>query len=117
MSRARHQGMHALFAGFKHAHWRSQRILRKLTAPAGLTPARFDLLLLLAQQKDNMRLQSALVEDLGVRPQTVSRMLIALEELGLVDRWPDWDECRTWRVTLTEDGFLRLWKAIEAIKD
>ena len=41
---------------------------------------------------------------LGVEPPTVTKMLRRLEGLGLVERSPDPDDARSFRVSLTEGG-------------
>ena len=83
---------------------------RKPLLEFGLTAARFDLLsLVLGSVRGDCGLagvrQSDIRRMLGVTAPVVTRMLRALEGLGLVRRWreDDWDR-RQIRVALTEAG-------------
>ena len=69
----------------------------------GVTPARFDLMRLIYER--NFRwVQSELRMRLGVARATISRMLLALEKLGWIERKPNpWDR-RTRDCTLTYEG-------------
>ena len=83
---------------------------RKPLLEMGLTAARFDLLSVLVQSRPSKYeipgvRQSAIRRALGVTAPVVTRMLRALEGLGLVRRWREtgWDR-RQIRVALTEAG-------------
>jgi DNA-binding MarR family transcriptional regulator len=77
--------MHVVFFGLKRAYHGTLRITREPLRGRGLTPARFDLLYAVKECPGGV-LQSALRRILGVCRATASKMLISLEELGLVKR-------------------------------
>jgi len=99
--------MHAAFFGLKRAHQSTLRICRPVLAKMRLTPARFDLLYALMQRRDGM-FQTPLRRTLGVSGATVSRMLDALEDLGLVERRKDPIDRRRKLVALTALGRERI---------
>jgi len=79
--------MHFTFFAVKRAHLRCvHKVLAPMLAPFGLTPARFDLLMLLVRAPWLTQTQSALTKALGVARSTVSRMVKSLARLGLVQR-------------------------------
>ena len=78
---------------------------RALAEIVGLTPARVDLLFRLV---DGPILQRDLVLEMGVVPAVVSRMLTALEALGLVERSVAPRDRRFRVVTLLDEGKARL---------
>ena len=84
MLRARDRFMHAVAFAFKRAHLRTTDISRRCVRRFGLTPARYDMLY--AIMKCHARRQRDLWKMFDVSRATVSRMLIALEKLGLVRR-------------------------------
>ncbi|MFO0672573.1 MAG: MarR family transcriptional regulator [Polyangiaceae bacterium] len=87
------------------------RLARKLAEVAGLTPARLDLLLRLRARP---AWQSELVLDMCVHPSVTSRMLKALEALGLVRRFKDDRDRRQRLVWLTDHALVALsdlWEA------
>jgi DNA-binding MarR family transcriptional regulator len=98
--------MNAIAFGTKRAFHGFLRVTRRALASIGLTAARFDLMQpLLAQQGQraySLR-QSDLRRKLGVTAGVVSRMLRALEVLGLVERQKGYDR-RQREVTLTARG-------------
>jgi DNA-binding MarR family transcriptional regulator len=77
--------MHVVFFGLKRAYHGTLRITRKPLRDVGLTAARFDLLYAVKECPGGV-LQSALRRILGVCRATVSKMLISLEQRGLVKR-------------------------------
>jgi DNA-binding MarR family transcriptional regulator len=100
------RSVNAIFFGLKRAHQSTLRFMRPLLTRLGLTAARFDLLYALPARigpLSGMR-QSTLRRNLGVTRPTVSRMLISLEELGLVQRQRDPYDRRQVFVSLTEAG-------------
>ena len=88
--------------GLKRAHHRSLQFSHKLLRPFGITPARFDMLQCIERLGNGF--QCDLVKALGVSAPTVSRMLKALVELGLVAkaRFEEWG--RVNMVALTMEG-------------
>ena len=87
----------------------------KLLLAFGVTPARFDLMRILYGNREYSMSQSFLRAQLGVARATVSKMLRALEKLGLVERKPDeWDR-RTKRVTLTYAARSLVWNVLVAL--
>ncbi len=102
--------MNAITFGTKRAFHGFVRRTRKQLLGLGLTAARFDLLWVVLRSKPGeccspgVR-QSQIRRALGVTAPVVTRMLRALEGLGLVRRWREqhWDR-RQIRVALTEAG-------------
>jgi DNA-binding MarR family transcriptional regulator len=95
----------------KRAHHAAVRAMRWPAKCWGLTPARLDMMYALSTQPHGTP-QSWLRQALGVSRTTVSRMLQALEELGLVRRRAsDWDRRTRW-VELTDEGRARIQGAI-----
>lgn len=79
-------GMDGTVFGMKRAHLVVQhRLVKKMLRRTGLTPARFDMLFVLFEQWWGIE-QKQLRKCLGVARSTVSRMLGALDGLGLVSR-------------------------------
>jgi DNA-binding MarR family transcriptional regulator len=98
--------MNAIAFGTKRAFHGFLRVTRKVLATVGLTAARFDVLHPLLNQRGDYSypvLQDELRRKLGVTAGVVSRMLGALEQLGLVRRRRAHDRRRR-VVELTERG-------------
>ena len=100
--------MNAITFGTKRAFHGFLRVTRKPLLGMGLTAARFDLLSVLVNSRrgygiPGMR-QSDIRRSLGVTAPVVTRMLRALEGLGLVERWREQRDRRQIRVALTEAG-------------
>jgi DNA-binding MarR family transcriptional regulator len=95
--------MHTIFFGLKRAHHATLGLTRHALKRMGLTAARFDLLFALKDSRLGM-LQSRLRRLLGVSRTTVSRMLVSLEQLGLLTRKVSWSDRRTRDVHLTARG-------------
>jgi DNA-binding MarR family transcriptional regulator len=96
--------MHTVFFGLKRAHHATLGLTRHTLKRMGLTAARFDMLFAL---KDIRRLgmqQNKLRRLLGVSRTTVSRMLVSLEQLGMLTRQICSIDRRTRDVLLTERG-------------
>jgi DNA-binding MarR family transcriptional regulator len=77
--------MHQTFFGLKRVHHRVLAVSRELLSGTGLTPARFDLLRIVEIHGEGVGQQKVVVL-LGVSAATVSRMVSALETLGLLAR-------------------------------
>ncbi|MBK6695417.1 MAG: MarR family transcriptional regulator [Myxococcales bacterium] len=86
---------------FKRATLLAGHWARQLALVAKLTPARADLMLLL---RDHPMLQSGIIREMCVSAPVVSRMLKALEGLGLVQRRPHPSDRRYRIVELTRLG-------------
>ena len=95
-------GMHSALFGLKRGYYGALRWARRVLAGFGLTPARFDLMFVVAE--NGWHLQSELRRILGVAGATVSRMLKSLEELGLVERERAVHDEREKVVFLSEKG-------------
>src|SRR5687767_1826182 len=76
--------MHPVLNEMKRAYWRSHAMLAPTAKRHGLTPARYDMLLSIAQSPGRVILNKVLREIVGTTPGVVSRMVRALEELGLI---------------------------------
>jgi DNA-binding MarR family transcriptional regulator len=107
--------MHFLLFAMKRAYQRTLWKAAPLVHPFGLTPARYDVMFLLFThdalvpcQPETMRItQTHLWKTLGVSRETVRRMLVGLEKLGFIERFPPtekWEDRRTKIVRLTELG-------------
>ena len=100
--------MNAIAFGTKRAFHGFLRVSRKALAGGGLTAARFDMMHALLNEScrgdySPPVLQDQLRRRLGVTAGVVSRMLRALEQLGLVARERAYDRRRRW-IRLTEKG-------------
>lgn len=104
--------MHQIFFSVKRVHLRVVEVSKKLVRQFGLTPARFDLLRVVDAHEPEAILQSKICTLLGVSAATVSRMLIALEKLGFVERTECKDDRRNLLVRLTDYGWNKLDEAI-----
>jgi DNA-binding MarR family transcriptional regulator len=98
--------MHPLPFTFKRIHHRLLAFARPFAKFFATTPARYDMLVRIDDYRGIF--QAWLSIELGVTRATVSRMLIALERLGLVKRtWrieSDYFGRRSKWVTLTDEG-------------
>ena len=106
--------MDNILFSLKRAFHKSVAFGRSILRHHGLTPARFDLLYLLFAPEGpfgSLR-QSKLRRMLGVAAATVSRMLDALEDLGLVTRWREITDRRQRNIRLTEKGWRTIRRAI-----
>ena len=105
--------MNVVFFSLKRAYHGTLRVFRRALAQLGLTAARFDLLYIVLKERNV--LQRDLQRALGVAAPTVSRMLGSLEELGLVVRGIDEDDCRRRYVDLTKEGRRSVIRAARAL--
>jgi DNA-binding MarR family transcriptional regulator len=99
--------MHRIFFSVKRVHLRVVEESKALLRRFGLTPARFDLLRIIYEYEPHGIPQSEIRLLLGVSATTVSRMLIALEALGFVERTPVDGDRRRLLVKLTDFGWGR----------
>ena len=102
--------MHATTFALKRGHLLAVAMLRdhlKPYAPLRITPARADLFNLFRAARPfsgpHMR-QREIHKRLGVTRATVSRMLIQLEKMQLIERWPRDTDRRQKMVCLTRKG-------------
>jgi len=84
-----------------------RQLLRQLAVETGLSGAQFELMRELALMGGSST-GSALARELGVDPAAVSRLIAAVEDLGLVSRVRDDRDGRRRLVALTEDGRRRM---------
>lgn len=95
--------MDTTFFNLKRAHHRTLAAARKLLAPFGITPARYDLLRTVYEYDEvGCMEQHTLLRILGVSAPTVSRMLKSLVQLGLVLHYRLEEYPRMKAVDLTE---------------
>ena len=107
--------MDDLLFAYKRVHLAGNRNAMKLLLAFGVTPARFDLMRILYGNRTFSMRQSWLRGELGVARATLSRMLKALERLGLVERkTDDWDR-RTKKVTLSFAARSLVWNVLVAL--
>lgn len=107
--------MEPLFLSTKRSHWICVRYGLRLLVKHGLTPARFDVLRDLYERPGMWADQAWLRKVLGVARSTLSRMLRALEKLGLITREPSvWDR-RTRKCSLTLEGRQRVAGVMSAL--
>ena len=103
--------MHATTFALKRGHLLSLTMLRGQLKPFqrfGITPARADLLNLLRTMAPSTVRQRDIAIRLGVTRSTISRMLIRLEQMGLVWRRPCVDDRRAKIVLLSYEGTDRM---------
>src|SRR5262249_335539 len=111
---AKGRGMDDLLFACKRVHLAGNRNAMKLLLEFGGTPARFGLMRILFGSGYWVP-QLWLREGLGIARSTMSRMLKALEKLGLVARETDpWDR-RTKKVTLTFEARSLVWRVLVAL--
>src|SRR5207253_310344 len=79
-------GMHQIFFVAKRAHWGCQNKMRKpLKKKFDITAGRFDMLHAISKDSSpELKEQRRLVQKLGCVRSVVSRMLKAMETLGLI---------------------------------
>ncbi|MBX3187815.1 MAG: winged helix-turn-helix transcriptional regulator [Labilithrix sp.] len=106
--------MHELSFRLKRAHLRAVETHKPIVAEFGLTPARFDVLSVMRSMGGGGWVTS-IADRLGVSRTTIRKMVIALEEQGLVWRAVDLHDARQVDVTLTKLGFETIVAALKAI--
>jgi DNA-binding MarR family transcriptional regulator len=95
-----------------------RRFLRRsdsVTAAAGLTPRRYDLLLVL-ESAGELRV-TELCEALQLQQTAVTELVKRTEEAGLVERRASPEDGRVWLLRPTAEGRRRLRRAFEALRD
>jgi len=106
--------MHVTLFGLKRGYWSGWRVGRDLLRTQPVTPARFDLLYLLARAPHQWMLQSMIWKVLGVAGPTTRRMVKSLVQRGFVLRFPAPNDARERIVQLTEEGRRVIGVAVEA---
>ena len=103
--------MHQGFFAMKRGHWSAVRVGKLLLRSVGLTPARFDMMWVIALEEartaylaERGALQRDVREALGVSRMTTSVMMRSIEALGWVVRTRAESDRRTYLVRLTERG-------------
>lgn len=89
----------------------------KVTAKAGLTPQRYDLLLTIRSRGDTGVRITELCELLQMRQTAVTELVKRSEEAGLLVRRPSADDGRVWLLGLTRLGRSRMMRAFAALRD
>ncbi len=98
-------GMDDLLFGSKRAYWASAGFATRKLVKFGITPARINLLRVIYASPLASVSQRYVRHHLGVARSTVSRMMRALEELGLLERAGAHEDDRRTRVCrLTQRG-------------
>lgn len=100
--------MHPMLFSVKRTHLVGLAATRPIAGRVGLTPARFDMMRIVALYGLDGLPQWKLMHMLGVSGGVVSRMLRQLEEIGFVYREPSALDRRRRNVFLTDDGAARI---------
>jgi DNA-binding MarR family transcriptional regulator len=87
------------------------------TTAAGLTPQRYDLLLMIKTARDGSESStvSRLCEHLDLRQTAVTELVNRTEEAGLITRDQSADDRRVYHLRLTPEGDARLMRVFEAL--
>src|SRR5436305_282012 len=98
-----------------------RRFLRRTaaaTADAGLTPERYDLLLMIKAASDGGQPSTVtqLCDSLQLRQTAVSELVKRAEDAGLVARRQSRDDSRVSLLTLTPEGERRLLRVFDALR-
>jgi DNA-binding MarR family transcriptional regulator len=109
--------MHVMFFGMKRVHLRVVGITRALLGRIALTPARFDMMRIVALHGEYGILQAKMRDLLGVSAPTVSVMVRSLELLGFVTRRRFERDRRCILVRITESGAQELERAVARLID
>jgi DNA-binding MarR family transcriptional regulator len=88
-------------------------------AAAGLTPRRYDLLLMIeaANRAQTPASVSMLCQRLALKQSTVSELVKGAESAGLVRRARSVSDGRVTQLELTDDGAARLLRVFDALRD
>lgn len=108
------RGMNQVFFSLRRAFHTSNRFLFKLVEPFGITPARLDLLHAIEELRIQPR-QTQLAKLFGVTAATMSKLVRAIERLGLIARERDPRDARAVRISLTDAGLKLLRRARRAV--
>ena len=102
-------------AAFRTALRRFLHRTESVAAEAGLTPQRYDLLLMIGAAGE-LRV-TELIELLHLRQTAVTELVNRTEEAGLVRRLPSSEDGRVRLLRLTAEGERRLLRAVSALRD
>jgi DNA-binding MarR family transcriptional regulator len=106
-------------AAFRTALRRFLRRTETVAAEAGLTPQRYDLLLMIRSAHPTVaevRI-TELCELLQLQQTAVTELVKRTEEAGLIARRPAAEDGRGWLLQLTAEGEKRLMRAFSALRD
>jgi DNA-binding MarR family transcriptional regulator len=106
-------------AAFRTALRRFVRRTDAVAGQAGLTPQRYDLLLMIRshRRRHGAVRMSQLCEPLQLQQTAVTELVKRAEEAGLIERRPLPEDGRVWLLELTEDGEDRLLRVFEALRE
>jgi DNA-binding MarR family transcriptional regulator len=102
-------------ASFRSALRRFLRRTETVAADAGLTPQRYDLLLMI-RSAGELRV-TELCDLLDLQQSAVTELVNRAEAAGLIERRPSPDDGRVRLVRLTPEGERRLMRAFVALRD
>jgi DNA-binding MarR family transcriptional regulator len=103
-------------AAFRTALRRFLRRTEAATAEAGLTPQRYDLLLMLKAAPGGKSTVTELCESLQLRQTAVTELVKRAEEAGLVSREQSPDDARVFLLGVTPEGERRLLQVFDALR-
>lgn len=98
------EGMDPLFFSMKRGYYASLRYSWRILRGTGVTPARLDVLRCILDARGHELSQPDLVRMLGVARSTMSRMVSALERIGLVTRRRAEYDGRVWLCGVTDEA-------------
>jgi DNA-binding MarR family transcriptional regulator len=109
----------ARIAAFRTELRRFLHRVEAATLAAGLTPQRYDLLLMIKAAADGSESStvSRLCTDLDLRQTAVTELVKRSEEAGLVRRAQSADDGRVYEISLTAEGEARLLRVFNALTD
>ena len=103
-------------AALRVALRRFLRETHRITQAHGLTPQRYDLLLMIKGSESGRLSITELAERLSLAPHSVTELVDRAEEIGLVQRADDRADRRVARVKLAPEGTKRLDRALIALR-
>lgn len=109
---------HQLAMALRVAYLTMHRRTDALMTPLGVTADQFVVLAALAEA-DSLS-QRELTDRVASDPNTVRAMIVLLQRRGFIEREPDPDDKRAWRVSLTPAGrraFQKLWRRTESLRN
>src|ERR671937_1909228 len=102
-------------AAFRTALRRFLHRTESVAAQAGLTPQRYDLLLMI-RSAGELRV-TELCELLHLQQTAVTELVKRTEEAGLIERAPSDEDGRVWLLRLTIEGERRLMRVFGALRE
>jgi DNA-binding MarR family transcriptional regulator len=106
----------AAWQGFVFSHSGVLRDLdAMLRATAGISAGAFGVLHLLTRERSGLLRVTEIADRTCMTASGVSRIVATLAEHGLVERRPDDDDGRAWRIALTPAGAERVAKRLPAV--